>query len=186
MSPPWRLAVFVLACTVGVLGLQLVQSYMSPWIPLAARDASFMLVMAGGLLIGHAWTFHLVDPRGWSFVGLGPEGLRARPVLVGAALGALVIGLPSVLLLAMGWLRVVPGDSSSLAGTTVAALAMLAPAALWEELFVRGYAFSLLRERWGALAAILGTSVVFGVTHLLNADVTVQAIGAVEVEPILA
>ena len=135
-----------------------------------------MLVMAGGLLIGHAWTFHLVDLRGWSFVGLGREALSAKTMATGAALGALAIGLPCAALLAMGWLRLAPGDATSPLGMAVAALAMLVPAALWEELFVRGYAFSLLRERWGALAAILATSVVFGATHLINADVTVQAV----------
>jgi membrane protease YdiL (CAAX protease family) len=168
--------VFVLACTVGILGLRLVHSSIAGWIPVEARPASFMLVMAGGLLIGHAWTFHLVDHRGWSFVGLGREALAPRSILTGAALGALAIALPCLMLLGMGWLQIVPGDTTSTLGTAVAALALLVPAALWEELFVRGYAFSLLRERWGALAAIVVTSVVFGATHLINADVTVQAV----------
>jgi membrane protease YdiL (CAAX protease family) len=141
-----------------------------------ARAASFMLVMAGGLLIGHAWTFHLVDARGWSFVGLGREGLAGKRVLTGATLGALAIGIPSVVLLFMGWLRITEGEAGSPLGTTIEAVSVLVPAALWEELFVRGYAFSLLRERWGALAAILVTSLVFGVTHLLNAEVTFQAV----------
>lgn len=166
----------MLACTVGVLGLRLVQSYLSPWIPVEARAASFMVVMAGGLLIGHAWTFHMVDPRGWSFVGLGREALAPTSLWTGTALGALVIGVPSAILLFMGWLRIDPGDTTSPLGTTLRALAVLVPAALWEELFVRGYAFSLLRERWGALVTILVTSVVFGATHLLNADVTLQAV----------
>ena len=167
---------FVLACTVGVLSLRLVQSFVSPWIPVSGRDASFMIVMAGGLLIGHAWTFHLVDSRGWPFVGLGRDAWAPKPIAMAGGLGALVILLPAVALILLGWLRIVPGDATSPLGTTLAALAMLVPAALWEELFVRGYAFSLLRERWGALAAILATSLVFGLTHLLNADVSVQAI----------
>ena len=170
------MAVFVLACTVGVMGLRLVHSYLSPWIPMDARDASFMLVMAGGLLIGHAWTFHLVDSRGWAFVGLDRGALTPKSLVTGTVLGALVIGIPSAILMALGWLRLIPGDTTPALGTAVAALAMLLPAALWEELFVRGYAFSLLRERWGDWAAIGSTSVVFGVTHVINADVTVQAV----------
>jgi membrane protease YdiL (CAAX protease family) len=132
--------------------------------------------MAVGLLIGHAWTFHLVDPRGWTFVGLGPAAWRARLIATSAALGALAIVVPSAALLGVGWLRVVPAAAGSSLGAAVAALAVLIPAALWEELFVRGYAFAVLRERWGPLPAIIVTSQVFGWLHLLNAGASLRAV----------
>ena len=157
-----------------MLGLRLAHSYIAGWIPVGAREAGFVLLMAGGMLIGHAWTFHLVDRRGWSYVGLGREALRPDIIRTAALLGALAIAVPCGLLLAMGWLRLVPSESGSSLGAGLATLAVLVPAALWEELFVRGYAFSLVRERMGPKPAIVLTSLVFAVMHLLNAGATTQ------------
>lgn len=154
--------------------MRLVHSYVSPWIPVGAREASFMIVMAGGMLIGHAWTFHLVDPRGWRFVGLATTSWRSDFVLKSAVLGVMAIAVPCALLIAVRWLQVVPADPGSSLGAGVTALAVLIPAALWEELFVRGYAFSLVRERWGPLPAIGITSLVFALMHLLNQGATAR------------
>lgn len=135
---------------------------------MGAREAVFVLLMAGGMVIGHAWTFHLVDRRGWSYVGLGAKSLR--PGLIGnvTLLGALAIAVPCALLLALGWLRLVPSEAGSWLGAGLALLAVLVPAALWEELFARGYAFSVVRERMGPHPAIVLTSLVFALMHLLN------------------
>lgn len=138
-----------------------------------------MIVMAGGMLIGHAWTFQLVDRRAWRFVGLGREALSAGPLLLGAGLGALAIGLPSAALLALGWLRVQPSLPGTSLGAALASMAFLVPASLWEELLVRGYAFATLRERWGAPGAILATSLMFGAIHFINAGATIGAVGVV-------
>lgn len=154
--------------------MRLVHSLLSPWIPVGAREASFMIVMAGGMLIGHAWTFHLVDRRGWRFVGLGRASWRSGVVALSAVLGVLAIAVPCLLLLALGWLTVVPAEPGSSLGAGLVALAVLIPAALWEELLVRGYAFSLVRERWGPLPAIAITSQVFALMHLLNQGVTAR------------
>lgn len=154
--------------------MRVVHASLSPWIPVGAREASFMVVMAGGMLIGHAWTFHLVDPRAWQFVGLGKASWRSGVVTLSAVLGVLAIAVPCALLVAFGWLQVVPAEPGSSLGAGLVALAVLIPAALWEELFVRGYAFSLLRERWGPLPAIVITSLVFALMHLLNEGVTAR------------
>jgi len=130
--------------------------------------------MAGGLLIGHAWTFHLVDQRGWTFVGLGRAAWQPARIASCALLGALGIGVPCAVLLALGWLRLVPSPPGSSLGAGMAALAVLVPAALWEELLVRGYAFSLVRERRGPLAAIALTSLVFALLHLLNDGASIR------------
>ena len=133
-----------------------------------------MLLMTGGMLIGHAWTFHLVDRRGWSYVGLGAKALRPDGIRSAALLGALAIAVPCALLLAVGWLRVVPSESGSSLGAGLATLAVLIPAALWEELFVRGYAFSVMRERIGPRPTIALTSLLFAVMHLLNDGATAR------------
>jgi len=178
-SPPWRLAVFVLATAVGILGMRLAHSVVSGWIPVGAREASFMVVMAGGLLIGHLWTFSVVDGRGWKFVGLGRDSLQPVPLATGAVLGALAIAVPAAVLLAIGWLRLEPSEAGSSLGAAAASLAVLIPASLWEELFVRGYAFATIRERWGASGAIAATSLLFGGLHFLNEGSTLVAVGVV-------
>ena len=167
---------FILASAAGVLGLRVVHSWVAVWIPAEWRELGFVLVMTGGLLIGHAWTFHLVDPRGWDFVGLGRAGWRTHSIVVSAIAGALAIAIPVAILLVPGWLAFVPADAGSSLGAAEASLAVLIPAALWEELFVRGYAYAVVRERMGPLAAIGITSAVFGVMHYLNQGASVQAV----------
>lgn len=156
------------------MGLRLLHSYVSAWIPMGAREASFVTVMAGGMLIGHAWTFHLVDRRGWRVVGLGHSALRPDFIVIAALTGALAIAVPCAVLLAVQWLRMVPSEPGSTLGAGLTTLAVLVPAALWEELFIRGYAFSLLRERWGPLPTIGVTSLVFALLHLLNEGASVR------------
>ncbi len=179
ISPPWRLAVFLLASTVGVLGLQLLHSAVSGVIPVAARPASLTAVLAGGLLVGHWWTFRLVEPRGWSYVGLGRSALSARAIGTGAAAGAAAIAVPAVILFAVGWLRLSPAETGSRIAAGTAALGLLLPASLWEELFVRGFAFAVLRERRGTYWAIGVTSLLFGGLHLMNQGATVLSVAVV-------
>jgi membrane protease YdiL (CAAX protease family) len=137
---------------------------------------SFVLLMTGGLLIGHAWTFHLVDRRGWSFVGLGRDAWKPSSLMESAVLGAVGIAAPVAILLALDWMEIVPSDAGSSLGAALASLAVLIPAAFWEELFVRGYAYSVVRERWGAVAAIVITSQLFGWMHYLNQGASIRAV----------
>lgn len=170
---------FILASAAGVMACRLLHSLIAGWIPVSAREFGFVAVMMGGLLIGHAWTFQLVDPRGWSFVGLGRSALQPRLVGAGVLLGALGIAVPVLVLVAMRWMAVVPSEPGSSLGAAALALLVLVPAAFWEELFVRGYAYSVLRERWGPMAAIGLTSQVFGWMHLLNEGSSLLAVIAV-------
>ena len=167
---------FILASVTGVLALRAVHSAVSSLIPAGAREVAFVLVMTGGLLIGHAWTFRLVDPRGWGFVGLGREAWRPDRIVQCAIVAALAIAVPVAVLLAAGWLSFGPATGGSSLGAAGASLLVLVPAAFWEELFVRGYAFSVVRERWGPLAAIVMTSQVFGWMHYLNQGASVRAV----------
>jgi membrane protease YdiL (CAAX protease family) len=171
----------VLATAAGILGVRLVHSLVSGWIPVAGREASFMLVMAGGILVGHLWTFHVVDGRGWTFVGLGREALEPSRLVLGATLGALAIAVPAAALLALGWLRLEPSAPGSSLGAAIASLGVLIPASLWEELFVRGYAFQTVRERWGPVGAIIATSLLFGGVHFFNEGSTLGAVMVVTV-----
>jgi membrane protease YdiL (CAAX protease family) len=180
VSPPYRLVVFILTTAAGVLALRIVAGLLAPHVrtiaglPFAVHATVWMLAL--GLLIGHFWTFRLVEPRGWSVVGLGREALRPRALALGAVLAVLAAGIPSLLLLAVGWLRVEAAAAGSSLGSGMRALALLVPAALWEELLLRGYLFAVLREVWGTTRALVSTSVVFGLMHFQNDGAAVQSV----------
>jgi membrane protease YdiL (CAAX protease family) len=180
---PWRLVVFTLTCAVGVLGLRIV---LPPLSGVLARVTgypfatyAYVWTLTGGLLIGHAWTLRVVEPRGWSYVGLGRDALRPSAIAIGLLLGMLGIGLPSVALLALHWLRIEPAQSGNSLTSGLQTLAILAPAALGEELMLRGYFFAVLREAWGVGRALLVTSILFGLLHLENAGATAQSVALV-------
>jgi membrane protease YdiL (CAAX protease family) len=136
-------------------------------------------VNLGGALLAHVLALRWIERRGWEPVGLGRDALRPRLLGRGAALGALAIGLPSLLLLAVGALRAEPTRDGSWWGTALSTLGVLAPAALFEELLVRGYPFLVLREAAGPGLAVALTSVVFGVLHLQNPGATVASVAVV-------
>lgn len=176
---PWRLAVFVLflggalitattilypvaASLLGAAGVRLI-AY--PWIALAAAA------------LAHALVKSQADPRlAWADVGLTLEG--ARPSLVGTqfAAGALAIVLPSLALVLVGWLAFVPAEGAAWGPVLATALGVLLPAALQEELLFRGYAFTVLTERFGAVVAVAVTSVGFSLLHLTNPSVSAQSL----------
>lgn len=91
----------------------------------------------------------------WRHLALGLAG--------GAAAALLVVGMP----LLLGKARWEPvALPASLQNTAFLALC-LAIGAFGEELLFRGYLFRLL-QRWGAWAAILPTSILFGAIHINN------------------
>lgn len=176
-----RAAVFVVATAVGILGLRAawwaVRQQLLP--TLETGIPAFFLIMAGGLWLGHWWTFRSVEPRGWSAIAFSRPHLTTRGILGGAALGAVAVGVPSLLLLLLGWLRIEPSGSGDWIVAAATTLALLLPAALWEELLTRGYLFTLIRERIGARRAILITSALFGLLHVENAGATWQSVALV-------
>lgn len=181
VGPIYRLLMFAVAATVGVLLCRLLLLGLRTSIPtfLGDRFPSYYLMMLGGMLIGHWWTFRTVEPRGWASVALDRKALTLRQVMVGCALGAAAVGVPSAILLLIGWLRIVPADAGSWGATALGTLLLLIPAALWEELMTRGYPFAVAREVIGARAAIVVTSLFFGLLHVQNAGATFQSVALV-------
>ncbi|MEO7823358.1 MAG: type II CAAX endopeptidase family protein [Gemmatimonadaceae bacterium] len=122
-----------------------------------------------------------VEKLPWSVVGLDLPA-AAPPILVkGAALGLLTIGIPSLILLAAGQLRILPGVPGSSLAKAGESVVFLLPAAFFEELFVRGYAFSVIRRMSGWKMALIITSVVFGLLHAANPGANASSILAVTV-----
>jgi membrane protease YdiL (CAAX protease family) len=190
LRAPWRLLVFgLVAIALAFVGFSAValavpsstRPEVLPADAVVGLDvalASWVTVLA--LLGAHAFVLRFVERRGWDFVWLHRDAARPRLLASGFLIGALAIGIPSAILIAVGWLDVtdVPGPW----GTGVAAIALvLVPAAFAEELMLRGYPLAVLRETLGWRGAIAITSVVFGVLHAFNPNVAATAIAIVTI-----
>jgi hypothetical protein len=151
---PWRLALYALALVAGSRSRRRSctrSARRSPARP-ASRPALESWISLAAVAIAHVLVLRVVERRPVADVGLGRDAARPRTLAAGLALGALAIAVPTAVLLAAGQLRVEPAPAREL-GRGAASLVgwRLAPAALFEELLVRGYPFLVLRESLGAL-----------------------------------
>jgi len=177
LRAPWRLLIFI-AVLMGALilssgiesaveGFEAAKGYVplvSSWgIPL-------------GVLIATAVMLKWVEGRGWSFVWLGKASLEPSALIRGAMWGLLAIGVPSAILLATHELSSVPAPPGSWTLAATISFANLLPAALGEELLLRGYVFAVLRESVGWRWTLIATSIVFGLLHVPNPGSDAQAI----------
>jgi len=147
---------------------------------LAIRDEGALAWLNLAAAFAATWVMlRFVERLEWSVIGLGRA--QAAPSVLGRAfvLGAAAIAVPTLLLAAGGWLRFSAAPDGSWWRAAATASWVLVPAALLEEVVVRGYAFSAMRRTWGAGAAIAVTSLVFGVLHLANPGATLRSIGLV-------
>jgi membrane protease YdiL (CAAX protease family) len=136
----------------------------------------FTLILPVALLVAHAASLFAFDRRGWSYVWLGRASFNAMAIARGTVWGALTIGIPTLLLLAVRQFAIYPAVGGTWLGATARTTAMLLPLALLEELIFRGYLFAVLRQAIGWKGALIATSVVFGVAHMQNSGVDPQNI----------
>lgn len=104
----------------------------------------------------------------WSGLGLGATALTPNKIAMGFVTGAVAIGIPSVLLLFSSELRVQSAAPGRWASAAAFDFLFFLPAAAVEELMIRGYFFALIRARWGWKAALVATSLIFGILHIFN------------------
>ena len=171
----WRAALFlVLFTTFAEIGQAVVA--IPGWLGGSARTIvaaeiplTWIAIVAAGL-VAHLVMLVFVDRTGWSYVGLAPAEASGRRVAAGFALGALAIAVPCAILLALGWLDVVrdPASAPRFGRELLTVLAVLVPAALAEELMMRGYLLSALADGMGRTASLVTTSIVFALLHVNN------------------
>lgn len=180
LRAPIRIVAFVVA---SVLAFAVVQGLLYPLLVLGTgltgtqtslEQAMFVIA----LLLAHLAMFRWIErDRSWPFVWMGDEAARPRPIAVGLTIGAACIAIPSLLLLAAGLLRIERVEGSvGWMETAWRSAVFLLPAAMAEELMIRGYPFAVLRETVGARGALLGTSLVFGVMHAWNPGANILSI----------
>lgn len=194
----WRPALVATGWTIAHLAGGLLLTGLLLW--LAARmwgpaalssDSAGVLALQGTAeLAAFVFMTWLIGRRvlklSWAELGWRrPRGLRGFGGGVGfaalLALGALVLAVP---LAHAHWLQD-EGDGLQYARTVLGTLALLAPAALAEELMFRGLPQVLLGRAVGMGTAIVVLSAMFGVLHALNPDVTALAIGNIALAGVL-
>lgn len=98
-------------------------------------------------------------------------GLRRRPgwlldTVVGLALGPLLFLAILLLLLAVGWASVGPGDISI--SKLLTAFVTFVLVSFSEELFARGWVLQVLERGRGTRAGVIGSAIVFALLHAFN------------------
>ena len=188
LRAPWQIAVFgvvVAASSIFIGGMIYALIALTPAVGWAriARIPVAEWIQVACLLASTSITARLLGtPDIWKYVGLDRDAWRPRHLARGAALGAAVIAVPALAIVAGGISRFETATSGESALFMIwSAMALLVPAALSEEVLFRGLAFSAVRAAIGTGRAILVTSVCFGLAHLFNPDPTVVSVIAVMV-----
>lgn len=143
---------------------------------IGARLISYSVIGLTAMLVATVVTLRLHRESWSAATRFGLDALGKWPIVGGFAAGWFAIGLPALVLIWLGVLHIVPAAPGSWEQGALLAVAILAPAALTEELALRGYGFTLLQRTWGAPTAIGITSVLFGLLHLFNPGVTLWSV----------
>jgi membrane protease YdiL (CAAX protease family) len=144
-----------------------------------SREALFQWLSLASVALATWVVLRKIDKRSWSSIGLGRDALRLPAIIAGGLLGGLTIGIASLLLLASHMMRVDPAPAGSWWGEATHGVLVLLPAAFFEELFIRGYVFGVIRRLAGWRLALITTSVVFGLLHVWNPGADPETILAV-------
>lgn len=172
----WRIALFLLA---GLAASNVGVPLVAMTLPAVSMSWLRPTLECAAVLFATRYATTRLDGAGWGAVGLGPTAWRGRVLLVGLAAGSLAIAMPTTLLIVLGDLSFATAPEGDVARSLLYSVAVLGPAALTEELLLRGYPFSVLSGTWGWPVATGVTSVVFGALHLGNPGVTPLAIANV-------
>lgn len=178
---PWRILIFLLLAGVSVQLVAIATNLFHESLNriTGSTSGAAMFVAVAGLLIAHAIMLRWIDKRPWSYVGLDETAARPIVLVRGWLLGALPILVPALLLLAAGWLAAQSAPDGSWWRAAAQVSLFLLPAAFAEELVSRGYMFTTLRESLGTSAALILTSVGFGLLHLGNDGADARSVSLV-------
>lgn len=179
----WRLMVLGLSMMVIP---PIVESVIAPLFRLVSRAVgepvpAYPWITMISVWCGIALALRLVDQRHWSELGLAFESWHPRLLVRGLLLGALALVVTVALLWLSGTLAITPvaalegatqSDTVAWFATAARLTALLAPAALWEELLFRGYLWTVTADAAGIKVARITTACAFGLVHVLNPGAT--------------
>jgi membrane protease YdiL (CAAX protease family) len=185
----WRVALYLVCYLVGLFAVQvpiaviyvghLVLAKDEQGLAAALQPSSyplwFLLLLKVGelaLLLSLTYAFgRWLDKRRFVAFGFRPGRSWRLELLLGLALGAAQMGVIFGVTWAGGWLSVGWLDGAALVrglAQGVLAAALFALGALGEEVMFRGYLQVNLQEGSGPLLALLLSSLLFGIFHIMN------------------
>ncbi len=180
LRAPWRILIFVLVwVAVTLVAATLVQGLQGIAALAGLRSILYYWVDFVSVLIATFVSLRWVDGLDWKFVLMGRASAQPPLLASGFLMGMIAIGVPCLALLLMHELRIVPAASGSWPVAAAEMALFLLPAAAAEELLMRGYIFSVLRESIGWKNTLIATSIVFGLLHLRNPGADPETITAV-------
>lgn len=165
----WQLVAVAAISAVGGQGLAAVED--SPWLQLAFGSVTAVLAV-----LVYGWVVRRTEHRPSKEVALeGAAPAVGRGLLIGVAMfGAVVTNL-----FASGYYEV---DGLGSPTGAVGLFGFMAAAAVTEELLYRGVLFRIVEEYTGTWIALALTSLLFGLSHLLNPNASVFGALAIAVE----
>lgn len=132
--------------------------YESPPLRLAMEIGGALATFASLIVMAF-----FVDRRGWRTLGFSPG--RIGDVVPGVALGAAIFMAPIALLTAVGAARYAPDLASFSFAALGIGLAVCLFNVITQELLVRSYIFQELWSKFGAMSALVTTTVLFVALH---------------------
>ena len=170
----WRAAAYFVALAAinlvahGELGDLLARS-LPAWLATVLESAVYLV---GVLAL--TWAFcRFLDHSSLTDLGLQKRGWLAK-LAVGWGLGALLMLLVFGILVAGGWLTIASSSWQPL--DLAAAILVAVVVGFNEELAFRGYIMQRLGQAWGMLIAVVASSILFGLVHVLNPNATALGI----------
>lgn len=172
-SPPLRVALlgFILVLMM-TLNTDAMTSYAKE--PVKAVAHIIALAIAGlSVYLGYA---HFIEKRAFSELAVPGMG---REFGIGLLIGAGLYAACELILMALGIYRV---DGLNPLSFMIPAIAMAVSSSVYEELLFRGVLFGSVEKWFGSWAALVVSSLVFGLTHLINPQGTLEGALFIAVE----
>jgi uncharacterized protein len=169
----WRIALFVLFCAV---------TFTLAFLPIvlrlyAAKQFELGLLSLLSVLAGTWLAVKFVEKRPFAGVGLAINRQAMRQLAIGVLVGWLMMTAIFGFEYANGWVKVEMPDFSfdAALGSVGLALLFFGFAAMFEEVFVRGYMMQVLAQGIGIVWASILTAILFSFLHVANPNVNAFA-----------
>ncbi|GAA1680058.1 type II CAAX endopeptidase family protein [Glycomyces endophyticus] len=165
----WQLLTVALVAFLGSQALNAVKG--RPWLTLAIGLATAVLAV-----VAYRWVVGRTERR--PVAELGRAGAVGRTSL-GTLLGVVMFGFVIANIAFLGHYTV---DGLGSPGGAIGLIGFMAVAAVTEELFFRGVLLRIVESRFGTWIALVFTSLLFGLTHLVNPNATLWGVIAIAIE----
>lgn len=174
---PDKFGIFLRVALFALIGYFSLILFALAMFPLAGAVVTSVLSVFAAAALANAITVRIYERGRLSDLGLGWTETSLREFLFGtaAAAGAAALILAGSILVGAATFQSAPSVEHRWASILFLTVVLLFGAA-GEEMLFHGYAFQLLIRSLGAFATILPASILFGLAHMSNQNVTVLGI----------